>query len=66
MIQKMSRMFCDQLTEAFLGLAQCLLGPPALVGHDAAPGAVQGFAQAADDRADQHEEAQGDRVVYAW
>ena len=52
------------MTEAFLGLAPCLLGPLALGGHDAAPGPVQGFAQAADDRADQHEEAQGDRVVY--
>ena len=48
-----------QLTEAFLGLAPCVLGPLALVGHDAAPGPVQGFAQAADERADQHEEASG-------
>src|SRR5258707_657810 len=38
------------LTEALLGLAQRLLGPPALVGHEAAAGPVQGFAQAADDR----------------
>ena len=35
----------------------------ALAGRDAAPGAVQGFTQAADERADQHEERQGNRIV---
>ena len=54
-----------QLTEAFLGLAPCLLGPLALGGHDAAPDPVQGFAQSADERADQDEDHQGNRVLAA-
>src|SRR5438445_13855167 len=53
-----------QLSEAFLGLAQYLLGAPALIGDNAAPGSVQGFAQTADDRTDQQEEAQSGHVVY--
>ncbi len=44
-----------QLPEAFLGFVQRFLGPPALVGHDATPGPMQGLAQAADDRTDQEE-----------
>ena len=47
---------------AFLG--QGLLRPLALVGQDAAPGPVQRFAQAADDRPDQHEEDHGGHVVW--
>src|SRR2546423_582010 len=42
--------------QPLLGLPAHLLGPPPLVGHEAAPGPVQRFAQAAEDRADQHEE----------
>ncbi len=46
---------------SFLG--QRLLGPLALAGHEASPRPVQGLAQAADDRADQHKEDQADHVA---
>ena len=48
---------------SFVG--QGLLRPPAFLGHEAAPGPVQGFAQAADDRAGQHEEDQGARRLHS-
>ena len=36
----------------------------ALAGHDAAPGTMQGFTKATDDRADQREEAEAHPIVY--
>ena len=52
-----------QRVEQVSFLNQRLLGLPALVAHETAPGPVQGFAQPAEDRADQHEKNQGGHVV---
>src|SRR5258708_9878874 len=51
------------VAERVLGLPPRLLAPPPLLGHQMAPDPMEGFAQGADDRADQYEKGHGGNVV---